>query len=437
MSDDTQRARARDLLFGAFEAGVAAVRAEALLPPHLPAVLDAVPPEGELIVVAIGKAAADMAACVETHAAARAGLRIRGFALTRHGHGTPTRQITVMEAGHPVPDDASQTAAQRILACVRQAQPHDHVLALLSGGGSSLLSLPHPGLSLADLQAVSRDLLASGASIAALNCVRKHLSQTLGGHLAAQCRAPVTALLLSDVVDDDPAVIASGPFSPDPTTYAEAEDLLRRFDIVPPAAVAHHLTEGRQGHRAETPKPGDPRFARIDSRIIGNGRTAQAGAAAWLRSQGIEVIEMGNMTGNATALARTLADTVLSAPRPTHSPVVWISGGESEVKLRASAPTLARGGRNGEFLLALAESLASRASFYALAADTDGIDGSGDNAGAWIHPGLIEAATAKSLSLEMALDRQDSYGFFSALGLLVRTGPTRTNANDLRLILRF
>lgn len=418
----------RELLVGAFQAAVKAVKAEALLPPHLPSP----PPKGRLIVVAAGKAAADMAACVEHHY--HADIPLQGLAITRHGHGVPTRRIPVLEAGHPLPDQAGLAAAESLLNLVHGAGPQDHVLALISGGGSSLLTLPADGLSLGDLQATVQGLLKSGAPIADINCVRKHLSRTLGGRLAQACAAPVTALLLSDVVGDDPGVIASGPFAPDTTTFDDALAVLEAWQVAAPATVIYYLKQGVAGKFPDTPKPGCDCFRRVETCIVGNGLTALAGAADYLRVQGVEALVLGDhFTGEARDLANTFAGLTgeYAVGPPGTRLRVLLSGGESQVTVRGQG----HGGRNGEFLLALGLELNGMAGVYALAADTDGIDGSEDNAGALLAPDTLARATTLGMDARARLDDNDAYGFFSPLGDLLVTGPTRTNANDFRAIL--
>ncbi len=420
--------RAVDLLIGAYKAALDAVRAEKLLPAHLPA-----PHAGRTLVVGAGKAAAAMAAAVEASYADLS--RLDGLVITRHGHGLPTRRIRVVEAGHPLPDAAGVTAAHELLRLVRAATPDDRVIALISGGGSSLLTLPANGLALAEVAAVSQALLASGAPIADINCVRKHLTQTLGGRLAAACRAPVLNLMISDVAGDDPAVIASGPFAPDPTTYADALAVLRRWRVQAPRAVLAHLERGARGEVAETPKPGAACFARVQNRVIANGRTALVAAAEFLRAQGVRPVLLGDtVEGEARAVAAVfaaLAREVRVYASPWPPPVALLSGGETSVTVRGHG----RGGRNGEFALALALRLAGLAGVYALAADTDGIDGSADNAGAIVRPDSLERAAAIGLNARACLDDNDAYGFFAALDDLIVTGPTRTNVNDFRAIL--
>jgi hydroxypyruvate reductase len=421
----------RNLLINAFHTAIAAVQAEAVMPAHLATQLP-VPPSGHLIVVGAGKAAAAMAACVETQ---RPDADLSGLVITRHGHGVPTRRIEVIEAGHPLPDAAGLDAAQRLLDQVRGAAPDSHVLALISGGGSSLLSLPVAGISLAELQAVSGALLNSGAPIAEINTVRKHLSQTLGGRLAAACRAPVTALLISDVTGDDPAVIASGPFAPDASTYADALAVLARWRIDAPASVPRHLQAGAAGEQEETPKPGESCFAQVEHHVIANGRTALQAAADFCHAHGIRPVILGDtFTGEAREVAQAfaaLAREIRQYGNPWPSPVVLLSGGETSVSVRGRG----RGGRNAEFLLALAIALNGLPGVHALAADTDGIDGTADNAGAVITPDSLMRAATRGIDARDALENNDAYGFFANLNDLLLTGPTRTNVNDFRAIL--
>lgn len=410
------------LLTGAFEAAVQAVGAEALLPPHLPPA-----PRGRLLVVGAGKAAAAMAACVEAHYPAETPLS--GLVITRHGHGQSTRRVEVVEAGHPLPDAAGQAAVLRLMDLAASVRADDHVLALISGGGSSLLALPAGDISLDELRGVSRSLLLSGAPIADINCVRKHLCLSLGGRLAQLAWAPVTALLLSDVTGDDPAVIASGPFAPDPTTFADALAVLAHWRVGAPASVLDHLESGIRGDLHDTPKPGHPGFAQVENRIIGNGLTALRGAAAWLEARGVHcVIQGADFAGEARDLAAAFAAEARSAA----GPVCLLSGGEAQVTVRGAG----RGGRNTEFLLALALELQGEPGLHALAADTDGIDGVEHNAGALIGPDTLARAADLGLDLRAHLEDNDAFGFFDALGDLVVTGPTRTNANDFRAILK-
>lgn len=417
----------RQLLESAFQAAVRGVQADNLLPPHLPAL----PARGRLLVIAVGKAAADMVACVEAHYPPDVSLT--GMAITRHGHALPSQRIPVLEAGHPLPDAQGLAGAQELLQIVQDATPADHILALLSGGGSSLLTLPMAGLGLEDVQATVRALLQSGAPIADINCVRKHLSRTLGGRLAQASTAPVTALLLSDVVGDDISVIASGPFAPDPSRYVDALAVLQNWQVDVPVTIRAHLQLGARGGLQETPKPGDPCFARVDTRIVGNGLTALEASARHLAGLGVEVEIWGDhFVGEARDLAHDFAQRIrrIQAQRGASAPArMFLSGGETQVTVQGRG----RGGRNTEFLLALA--LQDLPGVHALAADTDGIDGNGDNAGAVLTPDTLARAGNLGLDARAHLANNDAYGFFAALGDLLVTGPTRTNANDFRGIL--
>jgi hydroxypyruvate reductase len=400
----------RALLAESFRAAVAAADPLKILPPHLPR-----PPRGRTYVAAAGKAAASMALAVERHWPRDAPLD--GIAITRYGHGLPTRRIRVLEAGHPVPDAAGEAGARELLAGVGALGPDDLLLALVSGGGSSLLSLPADGVTMEGLKAMTRELLRCGAPIQEINTVRKHLSAIQGGRLAASCRAPVLALIISDVTGDDPTHIASGPCAPDPSTIADAQAVLRKYGIAAP------------GPFSATPKPGDALFARVENRVIATARRSLEAAAALFEARGIAARVLGDdITGEASEVARDMAARARGASRPS----VLISGGECTVTVRGSG---GRGGRCAEFLLALAIELQGTAGIHAIAADTDGIDGSEDNAGALLGPDTLERAQAKGVDAKRMLDANDSYGFFAALGDLVVTGPTRTNVNDYRAIL--
>lgn len=418
----------RDLLIGSFQAAVAAVRAESVLPPHLP-----IPIPGRTFVVGAGKAAADMAACVERHWPKDAGLE--GLVITRHGHAAPTRQIKVVEAGHPLPDEAGLRAAKSILDIIRLAAPTDQVLALISGGGSSLLSLPAPGLSLADLRQVNQSLLRSGAPIGEINCVRKHLSLTLGGRLAQGCRAPVRALLISDVAGDGPSSIASGPFAPDASTYADALSVLDHWNVAVPTSVSAYLDRGKHGLEAETPDHGHACFEKVENRVIATGRMALEAAATWFRSQGVEAVVLGDtFSGEAREVAQVfsaLAREIRQHSSPWKPPVAILSGGETSVTVRGNG----HGGRNSEFQLGLALHLQGLRGVHALAADTDGIDGTEDNAGALVSPDSLARARTLGLDPIRHLAANDAYGFFAGLGDLLVTGPTLTNVNDYRALL--
>ncbi|MEW5707745.1 MAG: glycerate kinase [Pseudomonadota bacterium] len=418
----------RTLLIESFRAAVAAADPLRIVPRHLPP-----PPKGRTLVVGAGKAAASMAKAVEDHWPAKAPLS--GLVITRYQHGLPTRRIRVVEAGHPVPDESGEAAAREILEEVKRVGPDDLVLALVSGGGSSLLSLPAPGIGMVDLKAVTRELLACGASIQEINTVRKHLSLIQGGRLAAASQAPVLALIVSDVTGDDPTHIASGPFAPDPTTYEDALAILRDYRIEPPPAVRAHLERGRAGDLPETPKPGDPVFARVENRIIATAHGSLVAAGEYFRRRRIPTAILGDsVTGEAREVAQVyaaLAREVRAYGHPWRPPVALICGGETTVTVQGKG----RGGRNCEFLLALTLALDALPDVHALACDTDGIDGTEDNAGAVCGPETLARARTLGLDGKERLADNDGYTFFERLGDLVISGPTRTNVNDYRAIL--
>lgn len=420
--------RARELLGESFTAALAAADPLRIVPGHLPA-----PPKGRTLVVGAGKAAASMALAVEQHWPAAAPLE--GLVITRYQHGLLTNRITVIEAGHPVPDAAGEQAAAEILKKVKTLTAQDLLLVLVSGGGSSLLSLPAEGITMADLKQVTKQLLMSGAPIQAMNTVRKHLSLIQGGRLAAASRAPVLALVVSDVTGDDPTHIASGPCAPDPTTYQDAIDILERYGVQAPAAIAMHLARGARGEIAETPKPGDRVFTKTENRVISTAQKSLQAAADYFRGQGITPAMLGDsVTGEAREVAKVygaLARQIRQHGLPWQAPVALISGGECTVTVRGQG----RGGRCAEFLLSLAIDLDSVANIHALACDTDGIDGSEDNAGAVLTPDSLQRAARKKLHAATLLDQNDAYRFFDGIGDLVVTGPTRTNVNDYRVIL--
>ncbi len=393
--------------------------------PHLPPV-----PKGRTVVVGAGKAAASMARAVELAWPADAPLE--GLVVTRYGHDVPCDRITVVEASHPVPDSAGEKAAALILQKVKGLGPDDLVLCLISGGGSALLSLPAEGLTLGDKQAVNRALLSCGANIAEMNCLRKHLSAIKGGRLAAAAApAPLVSLLISDVPGDDPAVIASGPTVPDPTTYADAMAVIEKYGIDLPANVKKHLDAAKD----ESPKPGDKVFANTTTKMIATPQMALEAAANIARDAGITPLILGDaIEGEARDVAMVMAGIARQVRRhgqPVQVPCALLSGGETTVTLRGKG----RGGRNAEFLTALAVALDGAEGIYALAADTDGIDGSEDNAGAWLAPDSILRAAMKGIDVKACLANNDGYSFFQAAGSLVVTGPTLTNVNDFRAIL--
>ncbi len=421
----------RRLLLDSFGAAVAAADPLRTLAAHLPPA-DVIGRLRRTVAVGAGKAAASMAKAVEDHWPAQSDLS--GLVVTRYAHGLPTSRIRVLEAGHPVPDEAGERAAAEILDIAAGLGPDDLLLALVSGGGSSLLSLPADGIAMADLKAVTRALLASGAPIQEMNVVRKHLSRIQGGRLAQATRAQVLALIVSDVAGDDPSAIASGPCTPDPSTYRDAIDVLTRWNVTPPSSIDRHLRAGLAGDRPETPKAGDPMFDRVDNRIVATPSRSLEAAAAVFERAGITPAVLGDtITGEARDVAQVLGAItreVALRERPFRRPVALISGGECTVTLRGHG----RGGRCSEFLLALAREVGDLDGVWAIAADTDGIDGVESNAGAVLTPDTLARAQAAGLDPRHHLDDNDGYGFFDTLGDLVTTGPTRTNVNDYRAI---
>jgi hydroxypyruvate reductase len=418
----------RDLLLGSFHAALAAADPLKVVPPHLPQ-----PPKGRTLVVGAGKAAASMALAVEQNWPADAPLD--GLVITRYRHGLLTNRITVVEAGHPVPDAAGEQAAREILRRVKALTPRDRLLALVSGGGSALLSLPADGVDMGDLKATTQALLRCGAPIQEINVVRKHLSAIQGGQLAAACRAPVTALVISDVTGDDPTHIASGPCAPDPTTFQDALDILKRRAVKAPRAVVERLTRGARGKIPETPKPGSRLFRRVENRVVATAQQSLRAAVRYFIGHDIHPALLGDsVTGEAREVAKVygaLARAVGRHGTPWEPPVALISGGETTVTVRGRG----RGGRNCEFLLALALDLGGAAGIHALAADTDGMDGTEDNAGAFLGPDTLRRGEQAKLDARARLEENDGYGYFSRLGDLLVTGPTRTNVNDYRVIL--
>nr|WP_217346300.1 glycerate kinase [Noviherbaspirillum sp. L7-7A]MBV0880703.1 glycerate kinase [Noviherbaspirillum sp. L7-7A] len=418
----------RTLLIDSFQAAVAAADPLKIIAAHLPP-----PPKGRTLVVGAGKAAASMARAVDLAWPQDAALD--GIVVTRYAHAIPTERITVVEASHPVPDDEGEKAAADILARVAALGPDDRLIALVSGGGSSLLSLPVDSVPMADLKSVTRSLLKSGAPITEMNIVRKHLSRIQGGRLAAACRAPVTTLIISDVTGDDPSAIASGPTCPDASTYADAIAILQRYGVEAPDSVLAHLERGASGQIDETPKPGDALFERVDNRVIATARQSLQAGAEFFAAQEITPVILGDtVTGEASEVAKVYAAVVREIrayQQPFKPPVALISGGECTVTVRGNG----RGGRCAEFLASLAAEMDGMPDVYAIAADTDGIDGTEDNAGAVLLPDSKARADQLAISARKMLANNDGYSYFSALGDLVITGPTLTNVNDYRVIL--
>jgi hydroxypyruvate reductase len=412
----------RDFLRRLFDAAIAAADPALCVPPHLP------PDDGgRLIVIGAGKASAAMARAVEDHWSGP----LDGLVVTRYGHGVPCQRIEIVEAAHPVPDAAGELAAQRMLAKVHGLNENDRVLALISGGGSALLAAPAAGITLAEKRAITTALLRSGASIGEMNCVRKHLSAIKGGRLAAAAwPAPVLTLAISDVPGDDPAVIASGPTVADPTTAVDALKVLDFHAIAIPDALRARLATGE----LETPKPGDPRLTKSEFRLLASPRQMLEAAAAEASRLGVTPLILGDaIEGEAREVGKALAGMAISCGRhgfPAKKPCVLLSGGETTVTLKGAG----RGGRNTEFLLGLALALDGMPGIHALAADTDGIDGSEENAGAYVGPDTLARARKLGIDPRQRLAGNDAWGFFAALDDLLVTGPTRTNVNDFRAL---
>ncbi len=410
------------LLRDLFASAIDAAHPRQVLADYLPA-----DRSGRVIVIGAGKAAAAMAEVVEREWQGE----ISGLVVTRYEHGANCQKIEVVEAAHPVPDDAGERVARRVLELVSNLNESDRVIFLLSGGGSSLLALPAEGISLADKQAINKALLKSGATIGEMNCVRKHLSAVKGGRLAKACwPASVYTYAISDVPGDEATVIASGPTVADPTTSVQALAILARYSIEIPASVRAWL----QDPRSETVKPGDPCLSRSHFQLIATPQQSLDAAAEKVRAAGLNVLILGDLEGESREVAKVhagIARQVHLHGQPIKPPCVILSGGETTVTVRGNG----RGGRNAEFLLSLTDSLKGLPGVYALAGDTDGIDGSEDNAGALMTPDSHARAAALGLSSSDELDNNNGYGYFAALDQLIATGPTRTNVNDFRAIL--
>lgn len=422
---------AKHLLVSMFEAAVKAAQPEKVIPEHLPDV-----PTGRTIVIGAGKASAEMARAFETHWTGPTE-KLSGLVVTRYDYAVKCKHIEIVEAAHPVPDAAGEIAAKRILDTVSDLSKDDLVVCLISGGGSSLLSLPADGLTLNDKQQLNRALLKSGANIREMNCVRKHLSAIKGGRLAEAVHpAKLVTLMISDVPDDDPDVIASGPTVPDPTTFEDALDIIKKYDIKEPAAAINHLVAGSNTQQmSETPKPGDTCFENTDAILIATPQTSLEAAAEVAKQNGITPLILGDsIEGESSQVAVVhagIAKQIIRHSQPVKKPCVLLSGGETTVTVTGRG----RGGRNAEFSLALAIALNGIDNVYCLAADTDGIDGSEDNAGCRVEPETLERAASMQLKAQDYLANNDAYSFFSQLDDLLVTGPTMTNVNDFRAIL--
>ncbi len=422
MKDADARALLRDL----FDAALAAARPATCLAPYIDRLQ---PPKGRTIVIGAGKASAAMARALED----RWKHPLEGLVVTRYGYGETCQRIEIVEAAHPVPDETGRVAAGRILDKVKGLTADDLVLCLISGGASALLALPAPGLTLADKQEVNRALLKSGAHIGEMNTVRKHLSAIKGGRLAVAAQpARVLSWLISDVPNDDPGVIGSGPTVADGTTFADALAVLKKFRIEPPAAVRAHLEAGAAGKIEETPKPADPRLRRVETVMVATPQRSLDAAAALARSRGCVVVMLGdNLEGEARELGAAHARRALELAQRATRPTVILSGGETTVTVRGTG----RGGRNVEYLMGEAIAAAGAPGVWGLAADTDGVDGAEDIAGAVFTPDTLARARAKGHDPKAMLDDNDGHGFFGLLGDSLVTGPTRTNVNDFRATL--
>jgi len=412
----------RQFLTHLFQSALAAVDPAKLIAQHLPP-----PPRGRTVVIGAGKAAARMAEAVEQHWQGE----LSGLVVTRYAHGAPTSRIEVIEAGHPVPDEAGVRAATRMLELVQGLTEDDLVLCLMSGGGSALLSLPAPGITAEEKRDINRQLLRSGAPIGEMNCVRRHLSAVKGGRLALACHpARVLTLVVSDVPGDDPAVVASGPTVPDGSSGADALAILERYGIPISEAARAVLADPALA----APRPDDPRLARNETVVIATAQAALDAAADGARAAGFTPLVLSNsIEGEAREVAivhAAIARQVIEHGQPLQRPCVILSGGETSVTVRGQG----RGGRNAEFLLALAIALRGLKNVHAIACDTDGIDGTEDNAGALLGPDTLARAAAGGLDAAAMLRDNDGYSLFAALDDLVVTGPTRTNVNDFRAI---
>ena len=433
-----------EILKNAFAAAVAVADPQVIVPQYLATIFPVgQEPKGKCLVVGAGKASASMASALEAYAKTHwPDVVLEGIVLTRYGHSSPTTSIRIVEAGHPVPDQAGMDGAKDILALANALKVGDVLIALVSGGGSSLLTLPQEGISIDDMRMTTEALLRSGAPIEEMNVVRKHLSAILGGNLARVAIAQgarVEALLISDVTGDQPADIASGPCAADYSTYQDALDILQKYglgkDLIP-TSVLNHLQQGVAGEKPETLKDADILNAQVTNHVIATAYKSLEAAADYVRTQGYEPIILGDtITGEAQEVGVSQAKLVREhlAKDKTEKPLALISGGECTVTIPAGIK--GRGGRCSEYLLSLFAATQDLASIAGLAADTDGIDGSEKNAGAWFTGDTRKASQTQGIAPEPFMKAHDCYGFFAELGALVETGPTLTNVNDFRIIL--
>jgi len=432
-----------DILKNAFAAAVAVADPQVIVPQYLAKIFPAgQEPRGRCLVVGAGKASASMASALEVYASTHwPQVKLEGVVLTRYGHASPTSHIQIIEAGHPVPDQAGMNGAKAIYALTQQLEPGDVLIALVSGGGSSLLTLPQEGISIDDMRKTTEALLRSGAPIEEMNIVRKHLSAILGGNLARVAiahGARVEALLISDVTGDSPADIASGPCAADYSTYQDALVIFEKYRLGEseiPASVLNHLRQGLAGKKLETLKDSDLVGAKVENHVIATAYKSLEAAADYVRSQGYESIILGDtITGEAQLVGISQAQLAREhLSQKTSKPLALISGGECTVTIPAGIK--GRGGRCSEYLLSLFAASKDLPHLAALAADTDGIDGSEKNAGAWFTGDTRMTSADKGLAAEPFLAAHDCYGFFAELDALVETGPTLTNVNDFRIIL--
>ena len=432
----------QEILKNAFAAAVAVADPQVIVPQYLAKIFPAgQEPRGRCLVVGAGKASASMASALEAYASTHwPQVKLEGVVLTRYGHASPTAQIQIIEAGHPVPDQAGMNGAKAIYALTQQLEPSDVLIALVSGGGSSLLTLPQEGISIDDMRTTTEALLRSGAPIEEMNIVRKHLSAILGGNLARVAiahGARVEALLISDVTGDLPADIASGPCAADYSTYQDALAIFEKYRLGEdeiPASVLNHLRQGLAGKKPETLKDSDLVGAQVANHVIATAYKSLEAAADYVRSQGYEPIVLGDtITGEAQEVGRAQANLAREYLAKGNKPLAIISGGECTVTIPVGIK--GRGGRCSEYLLSLFAASKDLPHLAALAADTDGIDGSEKNAGAWFTGDVRKGSLAKGIAPEPFLLAHDCYGFFAELGALVETGPTLTNVNDFRIIL--